>query len=44
MRLKILLSKFDLYTKDNDNLPDVDKLHAYYKGLAEKYMPGILKW
>ena len=39
-----LFSKFDLYTKDNDNLPDVEKLQSYYKSLADKYMPGVLKW
>ncbi|EGB11633.1 hypothetical protein AURANDRAFT_58690 [Aureococcus anophagefferens] len=35
---------FDLYTKDEDNVIDVEKLWPYYQGLIDKYMPGKLKW
>ncbi|NXA01563.1 MIOX oxygenase, partial [Nesospiza acunhae] len=37
------LNKFDLYTKQEE-LPDVQQLHAYYQGLIDKYCPGQLCW
>jgi len=37
-------NKFDLYTKDDNKLPDIEELKTYYKSLCDKYMPGILKW
>lgn len=36
--------KFDLYTKDDHNLPDIEQLKPYYLSLIEKYIPGILTW
>lgn len=36
---------FDLYTKDNDNVLELDKLWPYYKNLCDKYIgEGKLKW
>jgi len=36
--------KFDLYTKDDAALPDIDKLKPYYLSLIEKYCPGVLSF
>jgi inositol oxygenase len=36
--------KFDLYTKDDHALPDIDELKPYYLSLIEKYIPGIVAW
>ena len=35
---------FDLYTKDEENVIDVEALWPYYQTLIDKYMPGKLKW
>jgi inositol oxygenase len=38
-------SKFDLYTKDNNNVLNVDELKHYYQGLIDKYFPNnVLEW
>ena len=37
-------SSCDLYTKDNDNLPNIDELKGRYDKLIDKYCPGILEW
>ncbi len=38
-------SQFDLYTKDNNNILDVDELKNYYQGLIKKYFPNdVLEW
>ena len=38
-------NKYDLYTKDQDNVVDVGELWNYYQGLIEKYLPsGPLRW
>ncbi|XP_011498258.1 PREDICTED: inositol oxygenase [Ceratosolen solmsi marchali] len=39
----LMFNKYDLYTK-NDEVPDIDKLWAYYEQLIEKYIPGVLEW
>ncbi|UJR31175.1 hypothetical protein I4U23_018682 [Adineta vaga] len=36
--------KFDLYTKDDQDLPNIDELKPYYLSLIEKYIPGIIAW
>lgn len=36
-------NKFDLYSK-SDEVPDVDQLIPYYERLAEKYVPGKIKF
>lgn len=36
--------KFDLYTKDDNDLPDMETLAPYYISLIEKYIPGIIAW
>jgi len=36
--------QFDLYTKDDGALPDIDELKPYYLSLIEKYCPGILSF
>lgn len=36
--------KFDLYSKTDDDLPDIEQLKPYYLSLIEKYVPGILCW
>ncbi|CAF4959195.1 unnamed protein product, partial [Rotaria socialis] len=45
-RLELIrrFQKFDLYTKDDNDLPDIDKLESYYLSLIEKYIPGIVAW
>lgn len=37
-------SKFDLYTKTDEDLPDTKELTAYYQKLVDKYIPGELEW
>lgn len=37
------LNKFDLYSK-TDNMPEIAELESYYRGLIEKYCPGVLRW
>lgn len=36
--------KFDLYTKDDADLPDIEQLKPYYSALIEKYIPGNVAW
>lgn len=36
--------KFDLYTKDDEKLPDIEQLKPYYLSLIEKYIPGDVAW
>ena len=36
--------KFDLYTKTDDDLPNIEELKPYYLSLIEKYIPGIVAW
>jgi len=37
--------KFDLYTKDDNNELQTEKLWPYYSALVEKYLgSGPLKW
>ena len=36
--------KFDLYTKDDGKLPDIEQLKPYYLSLIEKYIPGDVAW
>ncbi|CAF3897921.1 unnamed protein product [Rotaria sp. Silwood2] len=36
--------KFDLYSKDDNDLPNIDELESYYLSLIEKYIPGIVAW
>lgn len=36
--------KFDLYTKDDSQLPNIDELKPYYLSLIEKYIPGDVAW
>jgi inositol oxygenase len=36
--------KFDLYSKDDFDLPNIDQLKSYYLSLIEKYIPGSLAW
>ena len=35
---------FDLYTKTDDDLPNIDELKPYYLSLIDKYLPGVLVW
>ena len=35
---------FDLYSKNDDDLPDIDELKPYYLALIDKYLPGVLAW
>lgn len=37
-------SKYDLYTKTDDELPDVEELKPYYQKLIDQYIPGVLEW
>ena len=38
-------SKCDLYTKDNNKIPDIDKLKPYYQSLIRKYFINtVLEW
>ncbi|GMH89004.1 hypothetical protein TrVE_jg13173 [Triparma verrucosa] len=39
-----LFNQFDLYTKDEDNVIEVDELWEYYIGLIEKYGLGGKLW
>ncbi|CAF1508550.1 unnamed protein product, partial [Rotaria sordida] len=34
--------KFDLYTKTDHDLPNIDELKPYYLSLIEKYIPGLV--
>jgi len=36
--------KFDLYSKDDNALPNIAELKPYYLSLIDKYVPGILAW
>lgn len=36
--------KFDLYTKTDDVLPDIEELEPYYLSLIVKYIPGVIAW
>ena len=35
---------FDLYTKSDEDLPNIDELKPYYLSLIDKYIPGVLAW
>ncbi|KAE8741136.1 hypothetical protein FOCC_FOCC013394 [Frankliniella occidentalis] len=37
-------NKYDLYTKTDDDLPDVEALTPYYQKLIDQYIPGVLEW
>ncbi len=37
-------NEYDLYTKSNTKVPDVEELWPYYQSLIDKYMPGKLMW
>ncbi|XP_034237286.1 inositol oxygenase-like [Thrips palmi] len=37
-------NKYDLYTKSDEDLPDMNQLTSYYQGLVDKYIPGELEW
>lgn len=38
-------NKFDLYTKDQNGMLNVEELWPYYQGLIDKYFPTAqLKW
>lgn len=38
-------SQFDLYSKDENNVLDIDELKQYYQGLIKKYFPNdLLEW
>lgn len=39
-----LFNQFDLYTKDEDNVIEVEELWGYYVGLIEKYGLGGKLW
>ncbi len=40
-----IFSKHDLYTKDNQNLPNINNLKEYYQKLIDKYFPNsLLDW
>jgi inositol oxygenase len=40
-----IFSKCDLYSKDNNTVPNIDKLKDYYQGLINKYFPNqLLEW
>lgn len=36
--------KFDLYSKDDGNKMDLEKLKGYYQGLINKYFPPMMNW
>jgi len=38
-----VFNRSDLYSKSHE-VPDFEKLKDYYKGLVEKYIPGVLSW
>ncbi|CAF0802193.1 unnamed protein product [Didymodactylos carnosus] len=44
LKLVQKFQKFDLYTKDDEALPDLDELKGYYQNLIKKYIPGVLSW
>lgn len=37
-------NKYDLYTKTDKDLPDVEALKPYYQKLIDQYIPGVLEW
>lgn len=37
-------SKYDLYTKTDEDLPDMKELTPYYQALIDQYIPGELEW
>jgi inositol oxygenase len=38
-------NKFDLYTKENNDIPNVEELWPYYEELIRKYFPNpVLEW
>ena len=39
-----MFSKFDLYSKDEKSLPDIESLKDYYQKLVDKYIPGKIKF
>ena len=39
-----LFQKFDLYSKDESALPDMEQLTEYYQKLVDKYIPGKIKF
>lgn len=41
---KYVFSKYDLYTKSDEDLPDMKELTSYYQTLVDKYIPGVLEW
>jgi len=36
-------NRFDLYSKSHE-IPNLQELKAYYSGLVDKYIPGVLYW
>lgn len=47
MQLKPILKQFsqcDLYSKDDNNVLDINNLKPYYIKLINKYCPGIIRW
>jgi len=40
----VKFNDYDLYTKSDDNILDVEALWPYYQSLIDKYMPGRLMW
>jgi len=44
--LKYLMAfrECDLYSKDDNHVPDISKLKPYYQSLIDKYLPALLTW
>ena len=36
--------QYDLYSKDDHNIPNIEELKPYYLSLIEQYIPGPIAW